>query len=170
MSRSRGFTLVEMLVVLVIISALVGIGIPVSRSLAAKSRQTVCLGNLRALGTALQTYLQDHNDKMPDLETARGSKMEDKPVLEVLLLPYTGSVDVFHCPEDRKVFAKSGSSYLWNTTQNGRNLSKLSFFGLRDKPEKTPLIADKEAWHPAGTNFLYGDMSSSSKPRFVTGN
>lgn len=170
MRRHRGFTLVEVLVVLAIISVLVGIGIPVSRSVAAKSRQSVCLGNLRGIGTALQTYLQDNNDKMPDLETARASKFEEKPVLEVLLLPYTGSEDIFHCPEDRKIFAKSGSSYLWNTTQNGRNLSKLSFFGLKDKPEKTPLIADKEAWHPAGTNFLYGDMSSSNKPRFAAGN
>lgn len=169
MNRSRGFTLVEMLVVLAIIGTLVGIGIPISRSVTAKSRQTVCLGNLRALGTALQGYLQDHNDQMPDLETARASKDEDKPVIEVVLLPYTGATDVFHCPADHQSFEKTGSSYLWNTTQNGRNLSKLSFFGLKDQPEKTPLIADKEAWHPGGTNFLYADMSSSSKPRFATG-
>ncbi len=169
MRRSRGFTLVEVLVVLAIISTLVGIGIPVSRMLKSRSQQTVCLENLRQLGTALQTYLQDHNDQMPDLETARASKDEDKPVIEVLLLPYTGSAEAFHCPADHKSFEKSGSSYLWNTTQNGRNLSKLSFFGLKDQPNKTPLIADKESWHPNGTNFLYADMSSSSKPRFVTG-
>jgi prepilin-type N-terminal cleavage/methylation domain-containing protein len=170
MSRARGFTLIELLVVLAIISALAGIGIPISRSFAAKSRQTACLGNLRQLGVALQVYLQEHNDVMPDLLTARGSKFDDKPVLEVLLLPYTETVDVFHCPEDRKEFAKTGSSYLWNTTQNGRNIAKLSFFGIRDRPEKTPIIADKEAWHPAGTNFLYGDMSSSTKLRFDVGN
>jgi prepilin-type processing-associated H-X9-DG protein len=49
-------------------------------------------------------------------------------------------------------------------------VSKLSFFGIKDRPDKIPLVIDKEAWHPHGTNFLYADQSSSSKARFATGN
>lgn len=168
--RSRGFTLVEMLIVTAIIATLLGIGFPMSRHLIGKSREANCLNNLRSLGVALESYLQDHGNMMPVLEAGRSSKTEDLPVLEVALLPYLETQEAFHCPADSKEFEKSGSSYLWNSTQNGLPYSQLSFFGIKDRPDKIPLITDKEAWHPGGTNFLYADMSSSNKPRFAVGN
>jgi prepilin-type N-terminal cleavage/methylation domain-containing protein/prepilin-type processing-associated H-X9-DG protein len=170
MIKTRGFTLTEMLVVLAITGALAGIGYPVTRSFIAKSREAACLGNLRSLGVALQTYLQEHNDQMPELATGRASRTEDLPVLETVLLPYLEAPDAFRCPADKVQFEKSGSSYLWNSTQNGLHVSQLSFFGIKDRPDKIPLIADKESWHPGGTNFLYADSSSSNKPRFAAGN
>jgi prepilin-type N-terminal cleavage/methylation domain-containing protein/prepilin-type processing-associated H-X9-DG protein len=168
--KSRGFTLIELLVVLAIIAALAGIGYPVTHSFIAKSREAACLGNLRSLGVALQSYLQDYQDKMPELATARASKTDDLPVIETLLLPYLETPDAFQCPADKKQFEKTGSSYLWNSTQNGLHVSQLSFFGIKDRPDKIPLITDKESWHPGGTNFLYADLSSSNKPRFSAGN
>jgi prepilin-type processing-associated H-X9-DG protein len=48
-------------------------------------------------------------------------------------------------------------------------VTNLSFFGIEDRPEKIPLVSDKEAWHPDGTNFLYADFSGSSQIRFTTG-
>jgi len=170
MSKPRGFSLTEMLVVLAIIGALAGIGDPVTRSFIAKSREAACLTQLRLLGVALQTYVQEHNDKMPELATGRASKTEDLPVLETVLLPYLETADAFQCPADKVQFEKSGSSYLWNSTQNGLHVSQLSFFGIKDRPDKIPLITDKESWHPGGTNFLYADSSISSKPRFAAGN
>jgi prepilin-type N-terminal cleavage/methylation domain-containing protein/prepilin-type processing-associated H-X9-DG protein len=170
MSKARGFTLTEMLVVLAIIGALAGIGYPVTRSFIGNSREAACLGKLRSLGAALQTYLQEHNDKMPELAIGRASKTEDLPVLETVLLPYLDAPAAFQCPADKEQFVKSGSSYLWNSTQNGLHVSQLSFFGIKDRPDKIPLITDKESWHPGGTNFLYADSSSSNKPRFAAGN
>lgn len=168
MTRSRGFTLTEMLVVLAIIGTLAGIGYPVTRSFIAKSREASCLGNLRSLGVALQTYIQEHNDIMPDLQIGRASKTDDIPVLDTALLPYLGSPDVFHCPADKHEFEKTGSSYNWNHLQSKRRVSDLYFFGVRE--DTIPLISDKTAWHPSGTNFLFADLSSSNKPRFVAGN
>lgn len=160
--------MVEMLVVIAIIATLAGIGYPVSRSLIAKSRETACLGNLRSLGVALQSYLQDHNDFMPNLEIGRASKTETIDVLDTILLPYLETPDAFHCPADKVQFEKTGSSYNWNSYQSERHVSNLYFFGVRE--DTIPLISDKEAWHPSGTNFLYADFRSTSKPRFVTGN
>ena len=168
--KHRGFTLVELLVVVTIVAILLGIGVPLSRSLIARSREASCLNNLRSLGVALQGYLQEHNNVMPVLKAGRSSKTDDEPVLETVLLPYLQTEDAFHCPADAKIFAKSGSSYLWNSTQNGLPYGDLSFFGIKDRPDKIPLITDKEAWHPGGTNFLYADLSSSNKPRFAAGN
>ena len=170
MMKTRGFTLIELLVVLGIIGALAAIIYPISRSMIGKSREAACLTNLRSLGVGLQTYLQEHNDKMPELAAGRASKTEELPVLETLLLPYLESPDAFHCPADRKEFQKSGSSYLWNATQNGRHISQLALFGIKDRPDKIPLIYEKEAWHPNGMNFLHGDLTGSNKLRLAVGN
>lgn len=164
--KARGITLVEMIVVLVIIAVLVAAVYPISRSVVAKSREAVCLDLLRAQGVALQSYLQDHHDTMPDLAIGRASKTEDVPVLDTLLVPYAGTAESFHCPADKKEFAKTGCSYNWNHLQSGRRASDLYFFGVPE--ELIPLVSDKEAWHPGGTNFLNADLSSSNRPRFVT--
>ncbi len=170
MMKHRGFTLVEMLVVLAIIGTLAGIAYPVITSAIGKSREAACLNQLRSLGVGLQSFLQDHNDLMPTLEAGRKSLTEDVPVIDVALLPYVGSQAAFHCPADKKLHAASGSSYLWNSTQNGRHVSNLVFFGIKDRPDRIPLITDKESWHNDKVNFLFADLSSSNKQRFDAGN
>ena len=109
MKSTRGFTLTEMLVEIAIIAILAGVGYPLTRSFVAKSREATCIGNLRSLGVALQSYLQDHNDKMPNLLMGRASKSEDVAVLDTVLLAYVGDPKVFHCPEDKVEFEKTRS-------------------------------------------------------------
>jgi prepilin-type N-terminal cleavage/methylation domain-containing protein len=168
--KQRGFSLLEILVVLAVVVTLAGIGVPLVRSALAKSREAACLTQLRSLGVALEGYLQDHNQIMPELAMGRSSRGEDAPVIETVLLPYVESPDAFKCPQDDREFAKSGSSYFWNHLQSGLPVTKLAFFGIDDRPDKIPLISDKEAWHPAGTNFLYADQTSSNKVRFAATN
>ena len=168
--RRRGFTLIELLVVIAIIGALAGIVYPISQSVIGKSREASCLNNLRSLGVGLQTYIQEHNDHLPTLAAGRKSKTEDIPVLETALLSYFESPEAFKCPADQKLYEASGSSYLWNSTQSGLLVSELAFFGIKDRPDKIPLITDKEAWHMDKVNFLYADLSSANKQRFVAGN
>lgn len=170
MMKTRGFTLMEMLIVLAVIATLAGIGIPLGKSMLAKSREAACLSQLRSLGVALQGYLQDHNQFLPDLAMGRSSKTDESPVLETVLLAYVESPDAFKCPQDSKEFEKSGSSYFWNHLQSGVHVTKVAFFGINDRPDKIPLISDKEAWHPGGTNFLYADQSSSNRIRFAATN
>jgi prepilin-type N-terminal cleavage/methylation domain-containing protein len=170
MMKHRGFTLMELLIVLAVVAVLAGIGVPLGRSALAKSREAACLNQLRGLGVALESYLQDHNQVLPDLVMGRSSKSDDSPVLETVLLPYVGSEDAFKCPQDSAEFAKSGSSYFWNHLQSKLPVSRLAFFGINDRPDKIPLISDKESWHPHGTNFLYADQSSSNKLRFAATN
>lgn len=170
MTKKRGFTLVELLVVIAIIATLAGIGLPLFRSMRGRSQEAACLNNLRSLGVAVQSYIQEHQDRLPEMAQGRVSKTEETPVLETILLPYLESPDAFHCPADVKQFSKTGSSYFWNSTQNGKLVSQLSIFGINDRPDKVPLIYDKEAWHPNKVNFLYGDLTSATKFRITTGN
>jgi len=168
--KHRGFTLMELLIVLAVVATLAGIGIPFGRSVMAKSREAACLNQLRSLGVALESYLQDHNQILPNLAMGRSSKTDESPVLETVLLPYLEAPDAFKCPQDSTEFEKSGSSYFWNHLQSELPVSRLVFFGINDRPDKIPLISDKEAWHPNGTNFLYADQTSSNRIRFAATN
>ena len=165
-----GLTLLESLIAIVVVAVLAGVAYPISTAAIGRSREAACLGKLRGLGVGLHAYLQDHQQTMPVWRTARADRGDDEgaPTLETGLAEYLESPEAFHCPADKAQFARSGSSYMWNSTQNGLHVTKLAFFGIADRPHAIPLISDKEAWHPRGTNFLYADASSSREARFAT--
>ncbi len=167
--RLTGFTLMEVLITIAIVVALAALVIPVGNTMLRNSRKAACLSNLRQIGTGLESYLQDHQNIMPELAVGRSSIQEDVPVLDNTLQAYLSSPDVFRCPEDDKEFKKSGSSYLWNSTQNGRPKMNLAFFGSTDSSQ-IPLVTDKEAWHGEqnGANILYADYSASGEFKFRT--
>lgn len=163
------FTLVELLVTIGVVVVLGAVGFAVGKPAIARSRQAACLNQLRGIGVALEGYLQDHNQFLPEMAAARANRSADVPAIDTVLRPYLEPDDAFRCPAGHEVHAESGSSYLWNSTQNGLHITKLNFFGLDERPERIPLVSDKESWHPDGVNYLYADRSSSSEVRFATG-
>ena len=169
-NRQRGFTLTELLIVIAICVALGALIFAIGHSALGKARQSACLGNLRQIGIGIEAYLQDHNDTMPAIAAGRADKQDQTPVLETVLKQYLADEEVFHCPADHDDFAQSGSSYLWNSTQSGRNKLTLQFFGITDDPGRIPLVTDKEACHPGerGVNILYADYSASREFTFTT--
>jgi prepilin-type N-terminal cleavage/methylation domain-containing protein/prepilin-type processing-associated H-X9-DG protein len=60
--RRKGFTLIELLVVIAIIAILAAILFPVFAKAREKARQTSCLSNLKQLGTATLSYMQDFDE------------------------------------------------------------------------------------------------------------
>lgn len=62
---SRGFSLVELLVVIAIIGILMAILLPAMGKARRAARRTICLSNLRQIGTAIQLYTTHSNGSIP---------------------------------------------------------------------------------------------------------
>ncbi|MEO0587612.1 MAG: prepilin-type N-terminal cleavage/methylation domain-containing protein [Planctomycetota bacterium] len=65
MRDARGFSLIELLVVISIIALLIGILLPTLASARASAKVTACLSNQRQLGVGVFAYAADFADSMP---------------------------------------------------------------------------------------------------------
>ena len=68
MLRAAGFTLIETLVVLGIITVLIGISVPTLRGMREEARSTECRTTLREIGLGLSAYRANMNDRIPSCE------------------------------------------------------------------------------------------------------
>jgi len=99
-SRKRGFTLIEMLTVIVVIMLLAGLLVPTVMTAKKRAEMTVCGRNLSAIGTAMTMYTSDWNGRYPTLTGARLITQKlDSPWFE-LLRPYGIDGKAWKCPSD----------------------------------------------------------------------
>lgn len=64
-SKSSGFTIVELLAVVVLIAILAALVLPNYKGWLARAAQAKCMGNMRSIHVALGNYLNDHKDVWP---------------------------------------------------------------------------------------------------------
>ncbi|HYE33440.1 MAG TPA: prepilin-type N-terminal cleavage/methylation domain-containing protein [Methylomirabilota bacterium] len=64
MKRERGFTLIEMLICIAVIAILVSLLLPAVSRASEHGRKTVCVGNLKQLQLAWQTYADENDGKL----------------------------------------------------------------------------------------------------------
>jgi prepilin-type N-terminal cleavage/methylation domain-containing protein len=110
--ENRGFTLVELLVVVAIIVLLVSLLLPSLGQARKTAQAAVCTSNQRQLAIAAVAYTADNRDWMNPLEdwwTANGEKVE--VTFRVILFPYVGGMpQTFDCPAERVYIYAGGFS------------------------------------------------------------
>lgn len=114
MRRLQAFTLIELLVVIAIISILAGILFPVFAQAKKSAKKTVCLSNLKQIGSATALYMGDHDGVFPHALDASDrftpqiwsefpefqERIPKMPMLHEALQPYLKNHAVFQCPGD----------------------------------------------------------------------
>ena len=105
--RRKGFTLVELLVVIGIIALLIAILMPALQRARDQANRTQCMSNVKQLTTAWLQYATEHKFKIvssntgsPNLGDWIGAGNNKAAIEAGLLWPYLKAYNVYHCPSD----------------------------------------------------------------------
>ncbi|MHB0936355.1 MAG: prepilin-type N-terminal cleavage/methylation domain-containing protein [Armatimonadota bacterium] len=129
MIRARGFTLIEILIVVAIIAVLAALLLPVLSRAQEKSRQTTCLSNLRQLFFAFEIATQENQEEFPGTAgLADGTAWRKEVTLQ------TKSAKIWRCPSSKNEQAETDYGLNFN-------LYGLPRAAMRD-PASTLVIAD----------------------------
>ena len=114
-ASKKGFTLIEMLVVVAIIGVLAAILFPVFARARENARRANCMSNLKQIGLAVLQYTQDYDERMPGLSNTSVPPTYWFNMIE----PYTKSTQLFFCPSDAEAKASeplttANIAYGWN--------------------------------------------------------
>lgn len=192
-TQRKGFTLVELLVVIVIIAALAGLSFTVLPRMMRKAKAAEALGNLRQFAPLLTTYATDHSMMLPAAEdnevTVDGSttpaKLQWTEVCLNLLYPdealtkFTNKV----WWEQTKPFLKNPLFKSWAPATPGYALNEMmatNYDATRQPSSGTdplkitvPLAAITEPartpWIAPGIDFHYSLSAASDATAFKSG-
>jgi prepilin-type N-terminal cleavage/methylation domain-containing protein/prepilin-type processing-associated H-X9-DG protein len=98
----RGFTLVELLVVIGIVALLIALLFPVLSKAREAANRTKCLSNLRTIGQAMFVYANNNHDRLPNGNDA--ITWSDDDAANWVMKNFADEVSagrVFRCPSDR---------------------------------------------------------------------
>ena len=121
----EGITLLELLTVIAIVSALGALSLPALSLARARTQRTQCQGNLQQLQFAWWMYLQDNEDRLVPNHSRMiglifqgtapswvlGNARWDRNSSNIeagLLFPYAKALAAYHCPADRALTAGEG--------------------------------------------------------------
>jgi len=127
----RGFTLLELMAVMVIIAFVMAMLLPALSKSKARAEGIYCLSNIKQLQMAWEMYAGDHQEWLPGVVIGSGSgpgrwvsgwldtsSSPDNTNTTFLtdarysqLAPYLKGFEVYHCPSDRSTAQIGGHSY-----------------------------------------------------------
>lgn len=168
-THSIKFTLIELLVVIAIIAILASMLLPALRSARKATQAVACAGNLKQIGTALEMYFSDHDQRYPiRCKTTSGTPLSSYPYpgrhpfsnLAKNYLgmdienPFVADIDrgkagVFYCPGDvgrkTRFMMSYGINYYIGLYDNGKYYYTETWTRSRKaakKPEYSVYMAD----------------------------
>jgi prepilin-type processing-associated H-X9-DG protein/prepilin-type N-terminal cleavage/methylation domain-containing protein len=93
----RGFTLIEIIIVIAVLMLLAGVLFPVFGRVRERGRQATCVSQLRQIGQAIQMYANDNGQFYPARLPGEIVERAECGWAEKIY-PYTKSTQVFWCP------------------------------------------------------------------------
>ena len=134
LTGQKGFTVGELVIVFVIVSAMVFVSLPFLNRVIVRRDKVVCANNLRELGLALYIYAREHEGRFPpELKTLYDERyLSDEKLLDC---PSTGEIGSLEQPDyvyTPGLYIKNPSrqALIWGKAKNhlgrGRNVLHLN--------------------------------------------
>jgi prepilin-type processing-associated H-X9-DG protein/prepilin-type N-terminal cleavage/methylation domain-containing protein len=160
---TRGFTLVELLVSLLIVTILVSLCWSLGRSAVARGRSVACASHLRQIGMAAMMYAGDNQMCLPVTSHQRrhGGKS-----WTLTLQPYASGTITFKCPSDPD--ENRPYTYLINDflTPNPAGAPDLDFSRLAkiDRPAETMMFGEASPAYRNSDHFHFSGYRGGTVP------
>ena len=169
---ARGFTLLELLVVVTVIAVLAALLLPALHGARLQAGRAVCGEQLRGLGVGLKAYLSEDNDVLP-LAAEMPSVNIGLPSLRQVLSADVSKPEAWRCNADKLGYQRSdgiwcesywlgeGLSYEYNMGLGGRKVERWFLHPLL-ADHGTYVLIDFDSFHGArgssvAKNVLYYD-------------
>ncbi|MDX1683403.1 MAG: prepilin-type N-terminal cleavage/methylation domain-containing protein, partial [Phycisphaeraceae bacterium] len=131
----RGFSLIELLIVVLIASSVMAISLPAMGKARETAKNVTCKSNLRQVGIYTMRYVEEYDGELPDLYYSFNPGKSGELVILIKPPPFAaGGLTEFHqsvliCPADEKletvpVQLPDGTTELWEVSY-GHNLQLL---------------------------------------------
>jgi prepilin-type N-terminal cleavage/methylation domain-containing protein len=148
MRHHRGFTLVELLVVIGVIAALVGILLPALAGARRQARSVACKAQLHSIGQAFRMYLNENKERYPPAPALPSVNPNGLPTLMDYLARYVGKDSkVFHCPADEELFPTEKTSFFYYSELGERPLQETFLCKVLGSANKVPVLWDAASFH-----------------------
>lgn len=153
----QGFTIVELLAVVFVISILTFLVVTGFDPIRARAEGAVCLSHMRSLHTSLATYVQDKGKWPQEPEGTVGDNLVDADWWLKELAPYDAPPEIWICPTIKRVSAHSKDD----------NLPRIHYLpGAFDDLPGSPFKYSMQPWlvevagvHGHGPNICFPDGS-----------
>jgi prepilin-type N-terminal cleavage/methylation domain-containing protein/prepilin-type processing-associated H-X9-DG protein len=159
----RGFTLPELLVVLLITALAASLVRPVARRLADRGHAVRCAANLRQIGVAVMGYAADNHMRLP---ATTHQRRQGGKSWTITLQPYAAGTLAFKCPEDPD--QRRPYSYLLNDflTPNPAGAPDLDFSRLSSipRPEATLMFGEASPSYRGTDHFHFSPYRNGVMP------
>jgi prepilin-type N-terminal cleavage/methylation domain-containing protein len=190
--KKKGFTILELLIVVIIIGMLAGLILPVLSQAREKARRTTCINNLKQFSAAYEMYAEDYFEKFP--ADKEGLYNADGINRTTSIYPnYISSPKVFWCPSSisRNLPPPNGkigeynstppSDNNWEEWRNDWYASYAFVFGLSTSNKSTkpvPVISDRGIYNTrnlsnytnlSGCNHLTGNHAWGINVLYIDG-
>lgn len=163
--KNRGFTLLELLLVIAVIAMLAGLLLAGITQAKEAARSAACKSNLRQIGFALQMYLGDF-EEYPFIH----NNVSDSPYYWYnLLIPYGASPKPLKCADWNRLYSSATPSYTYN-----HNLLRLVdageaiFAPLHESAVRSPsdliVLGEDCGWEAGGSIAGFGGCLGHWKP------